>query len=225
MVIDQILQNILDGKLKPNDILPPISDLASMMNVGVSSIREAVVALELMDILYKNRHGNICVSRDLHKYFNRILSYLFLLGEKKVDQLFEVREIFEPRLSYLAAQRANKSDIDNIFNCLIEAEQKSEDPIHFLDANKKFHFAIAKASKNSVLIEITNRITDLIILISSLENLPKFIPKSLFWHRKIYNAIKEKNPTEASKFMSSHIKGVYQNYFHNNSYSSIENKI
>ena len=84
--------------------------------------------------------------------------------------------------------------------------------VDFIEENKKFHFAIAQASKNCVLLDITRKIKDLISLISSLENVPSIIPRSLSWHRKIFEAIKLRNPTKASEYMLEHIREVYKNH-------------
>ncbi len=219
-VIEQIIQNILDGELKPGDPLPSFSEMANMMNIGISSVREAIAALDFLEILYKDNKGNIFINKKVYKYFNRALSYYFLLGEKSTDHLYETREILEPRLSYLAAQKANQEDIDRIFYHLLEVEKQSKDPVKFMKANKKFHLAIAKSSKNCVLIEITYKIKDLIVLVGSLENISSFIPQSLVWHRKIFDAIKLKEPTKASKYMFDHIRDVYQNYCITTTYKS-----
>jgi GntR family transcriptional repressor for pyruvate dehydrogenase complex len=221
LVIEQINQNILDGELKPGDSLPSFHEIASMMNVGISSVREAITALEYMDIIRKDSHGNIYINNYVYKYYNRGLSYYFLLGKRRASSLFETREILEPRLSYLAAQKANKDDIDDIYYHLLKVEKISDDPQKFIIANKNFHLAIAKASKNNVLIEITHKIKDLIVLIGSLENVSSFIPQSLSWHRKIFNAIKLKNPQEASSYMREHIRNVYRNFCINNASESV----
>lgn len=47
-IVDQILQLIHSGELKPGDRLPPERELAEQLNVSRTAIREAMRALESM---------------------------------------------------------------------------------------------------------------------------------------------------------------------------------
>ena len=45
IVLDQLLEQIRKGTLRPGDLLPPEPELMRMLNVGRSSVREAVRGL------------------------------------------------------------------------------------------------------------------------------------------------------------------------------------
>ena len=57
MAVDMIRQMVLSGQLKPGDALPPERELAVRLGVSRSSLREAIRALEVVNVL-ETRHGS-----------------------------------------------------------------------------------------------------------------------------------------------------------------------
>src|SRR5690349_19920696 len=51
MVLEKIETDLLDGRLAPGDRLPPERELASILGVGRSSVREALRVLEVMGLI------------------------------------------------------------------------------------------------------------------------------------------------------------------------------
>lgn len=214
LVVQQISQNILKGRLKPGEALPSYSEMADMLKVGKSSIREALIALEYLDVLYKDTQGRVFVNEDLNQYFNKGLLCYFLIDKKKnIHSLFEIRGIFEPRLTYLAAMKSEEGDLENIYQCMIEAEKNAEDAEKYAKANRNYHLSIAQAAKNNVLFGMTYKIKDLIVLAGYSKNSSSHILQSLKWHQKIFKAIQSRDPVKASQYMFEHIKSVYQKHF------------
>src|SRR5450759_795463 len=64
-IADRILQMIKDRQLHPGDMLPPERELAEMMGVSRASLREALRALSIMNII-NNRQGSGTYITSLH---------------------------------------------------------------------------------------------------------------------------------------------------------------
>ena len=82
-----------------------------------------------------------------------------------------------------------------------------------VEADLRFHFAIAEATKNSVLLRIMNTVSDLMhnTLRQAREKLysdPDHGPRIIQEHEAILKAIEEKRPDEAWAKMLEHINNI-----------------
>ena len=65
LIVDQIKNMILSGKLKIGDKLPPERELAELYKVSRTSVREALKALEAIGVLEIRQGGGIYIVNDI----------------------------------------------------------------------------------------------------------------------------------------------------------------
>jgi GntR family transcriptional repressor for pyruvate dehydrogenase complex len=126
--------------------------------------------------------------------------------------MMEVRRILETECAALAAVRSTPDDLAKMANCLLKMRNAESIP-EGVEADLRFHFAIAEATKNNVLLRIMNTVSDLMhnTLRQARENLyadPNHGPRILQEHEAILTAIKEKRPDEAWAKMVEHINNI-----------------
>ena len=114
IIINSILEDIKESKLKPGQALPSQKELCKKYNAGRGSVREALQALEIVDILeVKSGIGVFVKNFSLNTFFNPArLNYR--PEDNLMPDLLEFREIFETIVINLAIDNANEKDIDDL---------------------------------------------------------------------------------------------------------------
>jgi len=208
-VVKQVQDIISDGLLRPGDKLPPERELAEMLHVSRGSLREAILALESMGLV-EPRHGEGTVIRDLSAapLVNQ-LSAMLVQKRALVGELLEFRLMIEPTLAARAATNATKEEIAHLEEILKRQKIKVDQGELAVDEDSKFHYAIAQAARNSVVLKVLDVFMDFLRdsreLSLQVEGRPQ---KSLNSHRRILSAIARKDPAAAETAMRTHITTI-----------------
>ena len=163
MVAEQILGQIQSGDLAPGDRLPPQRELASLLGVGRSSVREAINALAVMGYLDVAQGRGTYISRDLPDADAALFQFDAALQAGNILDLMDVREMLECRSAQLSAERAEGKKIQNLAKKIEAMRIAPEDYVCFLEADMQFHHALADASENQILCELTRLILDKVV--------------------------------------------------------------
>ena len=113
-VSEQIAQLIIDNNWEIGDKLPNEFELANMLNVGRSTIREAIKALTSRNILEIRRGAGTFISQK-RGIVDDPLGLAFVKDKLKLaTDLLEVRFMIEPRIAAIAAIKATDEEIEKI---------------------------------------------------------------------------------------------------------------
>ena len=215
-IFDYIIDEIKFGNLKPGDKLPGERDLAESLGVSRVPLREAIRSLSLMGVL-KTRHGEgTFVNHYTPDILAKAMNVYMLLDKHLALELMEVRKIMEAEAAKLASQNATRDDIKKIKEVIQEREEiingekitnKEQQLLYELD--RKFHQIIAESTHNSVFTSFikTIKIT-LKIQQQEASQSPEMPKKSNNAHKKILEAIIERDAEKASKVMYEHLEEV-----------------
>lgn len=224
ITINKILNMIKEKKLKPNDKLPTVDELASAFNVGRSTIREALKVLSAQNIIViKQGAGTFVsekegVSRDPLglEYISDDINVIF--------DMVTLRLIFEPEMAAMAAQFATRKDIQDIKYYCEEVEQLVEQGEDYHKADAGFHIAIARASGNGVIHKITQVIHSSIKKnIFMTDNI--LCKDTVIFHRRITNCIENGDINGARYAMINHLNAQRQFLIENYKYQLNRRKI
>jgi GntR family transcriptional regulator, transcriptional repressor for pyruvate dehydrogenase complex len=211
-VVAQIHDLIRQGRLKAGDQLPSERELAETFKVSRASVREALRALEAEGLVV-SRTGSGTFVAELPME-SLVESLAALLSEEKdaLADIFEMRRLIEPQIASLAATRATRRDIDKMKQILHRQADlvKAGDP--GVEADTKFHFAIANATQNQALEKLVSGLME-ILSRSREESLqtPGRNEASLKSHQGILAAIEAHDKDRAEEAMLHHIEQVESN--------------
>jgi GntR family transcriptional regulator, transcriptional repressor for pyruvate dehydrogenase complex len=159
-VVDQIQNAILDGDLKPGDMLPPERDLKEAFQTSRGTLREALRILEqkgLIEIKLGVNGGAVVRSAMLDQ-FAEGLDLLVRFQQISLIHLAEFREGVEGAVAAIAALRAARPDIDRLEALLDEARlHVSGGAVRweaFLSVDKKIHQTLARITGNPMYIMV-----------------------------------------------------------------------
>jgi GntR family transcriptional regulator, transcriptional repressor for pyruvate dehydrogenase complex len=210
------IERLILKKLHPGDKLPSERELAETLAVSRSSIRDAIRSLELMGMV-EPRQGAGTIVREVtpNSVANPLINAL-KRKEELMGELLDFRRIIEPPLAARAATHASLEDIAEMEEILNRQEQKQIEGESTIGEDSEFHYAIAMASGNSVVLKVLDILMDLLRDTRErslqVEGRPQ---KSLAGHRRILAAIKRHDAESAKAAMRRHIEDVEEMVLHN----------
>jgi GntR family transcriptional repressor for pyruvate dehydrogenase complex len=203
------IEEMITQQMRPGDMLPPERHLAEQFGVSRSSIRDAIRRLEHIGLV-EPRQGSGTVVREPSG--NTVLDPLATILRQKrsmVAELLEVRLILEPPLAARAATHASDREIAEMEEILRRQEQKVRRGHPSIDEDSEFHYAIALAADNNVVLKVVDVLMDLLRESRERSLQVKGRPeKSFASHRRIMLAIKRRDAAAAEAAMRQHIKTV-----------------
>ncbi|EHJ01311.1 GntR domain protein [Clostridium sp. DL-VIII] len=201
---DRIIQLIIENDWKSGDKLPNEYELADMLNVGRSTIREAIKALVSRNILEIRRGAGTFISQK-GGIADDPLGLTFVKDKFKLAlDLLEVRFMIEPSIASIAAVKATEDEIQQMSVLCDEIEKLILNNEPYLDKDIEFHTAIAKSSKNLVMVNLIPIINSSITIFIDITN-QKLRNETIETHREILNAIKSHNSNAAHDAMLLHL--------------------
>jgi GntR family transcriptional repressor for pyruvate dehydrogenase complex len=209
-IVEQLKRYFEQGNLKPGERLPSERDLAEMFNCSRVSVRQALTILEAQGLVVRKVGGGTYKADEDDFELSQLVSLLMPEREEDaIDDPLEVRRLMEPQIARLAAVRATEEDIALMEDCLRLQKEKVERGQLIIHEDSQFHYAIARATKNGIIIRLGEAINDMIW-----ETRQKSIMaeqgarRSLEGHYLIFEAIKNKDGEGASKAMEEHLGEV-----------------
>jgi GntR family transcriptional repressor for pyruvate dehydrogenase complex len=208
-VAEQIQRLIASGTLKPGDRLPNERELAAKFGVGRSSLRDAIRTLEVMGIV-ESRHGSGTVVRDLSTD-SLVVPLASVLAQKRelVAELIDVRRMIEPALAARAAANATEEELSRLEDIVRRQGEKVRRGERSIEEDSEFHYAIALAARNSVVLKVLDVLMDLLLDSRARSLQVKGRPeRSCAGHRRILRAIKRRDGPAAEAAVRKHLKEI-----------------
>lgn len=209
-IVEQIKSLILNGDLRPGEILPPERELIKSLKVSRPSLREALNSLKGMGFIETQRNRTAIKSLAS----GRMLGPIHDLLKEDIGTAFnliEVRKAIETWSTYLAAERATDSDITRIEECVSSMKTKIDEGVSVVKVVKEdadFHLAISEAAHNIIQTHLMFSLYDILK-----ESLIKYYETMEMLdiydqHCKVVDAIKKRDAPLARRRMLEHLEYV-----------------
>jgi DNA-binding FadR family transcriptional regulator len=204
-VADDIRQMIMEKNLSPGDKLPNEIEMSELINVSRSTVREAIKILVSTNVLeVKRGRGTFVTSNP--GVSNDPLGLYFMEEDNLLLHFFEMRLILEPQMIRLAAIRGTDEDLHRIEKAYEEVCEKIKTGKNHTGADIRFHNSIAEATHNPIM----NRIIPIINNgikggYAKTKDNPEMSEVVLADHKKIMEALLERDPDKAFQAMEHHI--------------------
>lgn len=203
------------GTYKIGDRLPPERDIADSFGVSRTVIREALIMLELENLITVKKGSGVYVIG---------IPITISAQDKILDEtdfgpfeLLQARQLIESNIAAFAATQIIKSDILEL-RAILKQEQESlaQGILDDYSADEMFHITIARATKNAVLENLvqdlwqkrhTSKMWDK--LHSRIKN-HNYHKKWLYDHELILQALQIKDAQATRQAMWQHLENVKQ---------------
>jgi len=207
-VAQQIQHKILH-ELKAGDLLPPEIELARTFGVSRGSVRDAIRGLELIGLLDRRQGRGTVVRKLSTDLLSDPLAAALVQQRNKVNELLDVRKIIEPALARRAAIHATADEIAELEQILRRQEEKVRRRELAIEEDCEFHYNIAMAADNNVILKVLDILMDLLRETRKKSLQTEGRPeKSLAGHRRIFTALKRRNGRAAEAAMRQHLQEI-----------------
>ncbi|MGC6768468.1 FadR/GntR family transcriptional regulator [Enterococcus sp. LJL128] len=205
-VADSIIDYIHAHNLQVGDRLPNEFDLAKELDVGRSTIREAVRSLASRNVLEVKQGSGTFISEKRGIATDPLGFSLIKDSLKLTKDLFEIRYLLEPRVAALAAEHASEEEIAAIDSIRkqIETVMNTDTELQ-LQLDIEFHSLIAKASNNVAMHHLIPIINESVLLYNDHYTNQQVKQETLTMHREIVEAIKKHDSNGAYDAMMIHM--------------------
>lgn len=202
LLAEQLVEHAQKAGLSPGDRLPAERALAEQFGVSRTSVRQALVSLEVQGVVEIRHGGGVFLAEPRRGDPLRRLSE----RAERLSDIHVVREALEVKIAELAAEHCRDED-RRLMECALEEMQ---DDLgrggSGAAADAAFHRAVTVASHNPVMVDLMEYVADR-IWESRIESLsqPGRGPVSLAGHREIAAAIVRGDPPGAGAAMRAHL--------------------
>lgn len=197
VVSEALRESIVSGTLKPGERLMEIQ-LAEELGVSRTPVREAIRRLELEGFLVMvPRRG----------------TYVSDLTIKDINEVFEIRTALDVLAAGLAAERITEEELEQMERLLVQIgehiDRREADQI--VQADGEFHDILYRASRNDRLVGIINNLREQFTRFRTISMAyPGRIKNTLEEHRRLVEAIAQRNPDMAQQAAREHMENAEQ---------------
>lgn len=206
-VFEQLKDQIITGKWKPGFKIPSENKLTEILNVSRITIREALQALVVLDLLEKKRGQGTFVKNSFTESFISSLLPLIQFDRSQAVYMHEYRKIVEVGSIGMVVERASAEDTQRLREILKEMRKYKDNNLKkFALEDLNFHLALSQITKNPVIIRANFVIKDffrdhMVKVVEAMGTEP-----GLYYHEKIIQAIENKDRKEARQLMEKHLE-------------------
>jgi GntR family transcriptional regulator, transcriptional repressor for pyruvate dehydrogenase complex len=206
-VVEHVRRLIESGGLKPGDRLPSERDLALELGVSRPSVRSGLEALEAMGVVVSRRGAGTFIADGPPTLGTEPLSLLASLHGFTQNEMFEARLVLEVGVAALAAEHTSPEQLATMAEEVTEMFASLEDPTAFLLHDVRFHRAVAAGCGNRVLAALMEMVSaQFYELRKETISLARDLRESAEMHRRVYRAVRSRDPETARAAMFEHLK-------------------
>ena len=211
-IVEQIRSAIEKGRLKQGDQLPNETELSETFHVSRSTVREAILSLETMQLVDRRQGEGTYVTASSEEALIRPLAAALFQDRDGIIDIFRLRKIIEPEVADLAAQNATPVYITRLEEIIGDQEKGHGKGPFRSDAD--FHQVLSRMTGNKVLERLLSALVGLLAKTREHYTLTEERRlKSIAGHREILAAIKSGRGLAARKAMIRHLEGVEKTLF------------
>lgn len=204
-VYERLLEQVKSRKWAEGEKLPSENDLRQEFGVSRISIREAIQKLTAIGIVETRQGEGSFIKRVTADTYKEFLFPMFMISKNTLQEILEYRLVMEVGATEIAAKRITTEELAEL-EAIVERMEENDTDVHqFAHDDLQFHIAIAKATKNHMLINVSNFMQDLLSV--SMESIVTHLGKhdGRYYHRLILEELKQGRVEEAVKGMREHV--------------------
>ena len=204
--VDRLGTAIKLGLLAPGSQLPAERELCARLGIARSTLRQALTALTQSGHVFatRGRGGGTFVS-DPQPPADPPSAQMLSQWRDTCDQ----RLAIELGVAVLAAERAERADLDALDDVARALEGAIDDFAAYRQADIRLHVGLAEAARSSRLVrEMTEAQGAMTDLIGYIAHPPTVLASSNAQHRQLLAAVRERDAMRAVRVMSEHVQAT-----------------
>ena len=198
-IINYVEQQVMQGRYKKGDKLPPERELAALLGASRNSVREGLGILERMGAISSQQGAGNFISDNFEKTLIEVMTLMFILEEGTFREISEFRYALETQALALAMEHISKKQLADIEYYMSMLEKTPEEDMKAY-YDKKIHYTITAASGNRFIKDMRAKI------LSDGSNSEGLMAA----HREMVEALREKNMEKGMQALKVHFEYIYE---------------
>jgi GntR family transcriptional repressor for pyruvate dehydrogenase complex len=208
-IASRLVSLIAERHLRPGDKLPSERDLAAAMQVSRPSLREALRALAMLNVVEIRQGSGTYVTSLRPEVLVEHFDFVFALDDATFAELLETRKMLEPSLAAAAATHATENDLERLRAWKASSAECADDPDAFVAADLELHQIITEAAHNQIMARFMDSLTRLgTASRRRTGTLPGVRHRTLQDHEAIVDALLRRDPEASANIMRQHIENI-----------------
>ncbi|MFJ5528882.1 FadR/GntR family transcriptional regulator [Streptomyces sp. NPDC093261] len=210
----EVMQLILDRKLRPGAPLPTESELMEDLGVSRNSVREALKALQALDIVeIRHGYGTYVGQASLTPFVDGLTFRTLTRPDDEMDalnEILQVREVLEEGLIRRVALTLSEPELERLEAVVVRMEAAGREDRPFAELDREFHELLYGSLGNALVPQ----------LLSAFWTVFRRVARAREWsdgtspqltarrHRDIVTALRARDVEGAERAMADHFRGI-----------------
>jgi GntR family transcriptional regulator, transcriptional repressor for pyruvate dehydrogenase complex len=211
-VIEEIKRMLASGELAEGDKLPNQNEFAAQLGVSRPSLREAMHTLNLIGAIEQRPGMGTVIKSANPGLWAEKLSPPLVSDEPASLELIEARRFIEIGAVELAVAHATVKDVRKMGSLIRDMKRALDEgrPREYSALDMEFHYQIASAAHNRFVLHMFVTLRGLMeqFIREAFIVVPGLLERSLSFHHRIYEAIRDRSAHQAAATMKQHIQDI-----------------
>ncbi len=212
-VASAVAESIRRGDFRPGQRIPSERELADEYKVSRPTIREAMIALEVLGVVRSRQGSGIFVS-------DTPPGDVPMIGlDIGAFELTEARRLFEGEAAALAAISIDDAQLAQLETLIESMERENRERVSGEHADREFHLTIARATRNSAVVDVVESLWDARYRSPLCKHMldrarSVGVQPRIDEHQDILAALRQRDPQAARRAMRDHLGRVIEGLLH-----------
>jgi len=217
-LVDKVEMNLIDffiqKELSPGDLIPKELELANVMGVSRTVIRESLNRLKTMGLIESIKHkGTVIKSPDLSGILQKSM-IPNILDHSTLKDIFEMRLVIEVGMADLVVERATDREIEELSGIVRNEISPSDDILFDVEYEISFHGKLYEITENETLKGFQQLLLPVFSYVYSSDLINKQpVNKRYVSHKELVEILRKRDADQFRLAMRKHLENHFARLF------------
>ena len=206
----KLVEILQQQKLKVGDSIPKELELAQILGVSRTVIREALLRLRMMGLIEsKKKKGAVITSPDIFAIMSKSMDP-YILDEETLKEIFEIRLVLEIGMADFLFKRKTKEDIKELREIVRNEPKVANKHLFNISHEIAFHGKLYEITGNEAMKKFQKMLLPVFDYVHHSGLLGKAIPLRKFVsHKELVDILEKGNPELFRQAMRHHLENHF----------------
>jgi GntR family transcriptional regulator, transcriptional repressor for pyruvate dehydrogenase complex len=209
-----LVQLLQERKFTVGDVIPKEVELAQVLGVSRTVIREALTRLRIMGLIEsKKKKGSVITSPDLFGMMSKSMNP-HILDQETLKEIFEIRLVLEIGMADLLFHRIKKEDIDELRQIVSNEPPATQYHLFNIEHEIAFHGKLYEITGNNTLKKFQKMLLPVFDYVHN-SGLLRTQPllKMFVSHKGLVDILEDGTPEQFRNAMRNHLENHFARLF------------
>ena len=209
-----LVELLQERKLKVGDVIPKELELAEVLGVSRTVVREALTRLRIMGLIEsKKKKGSVITSPDIFGMMSKSMNP-HILDQETLREIFEIRLVLEIGMADLIFQRITEKDIEELKSIVSNEPPATQYHLFNIEHEIAFHGKLYEITGNNTMKKFQKMLLPVFDYVHNSGLLKKQpLLKTFVSHKGLVDILEDGNPELFRNAMRNHLENHFARLF------------